>query len=229
MDISVLETFQDSAANNVIATLADSDIKSIADLKGKTVATTIGSNVHSLLVWALAQNGLTAEDVNIINADFTAAGSILTTGEADAVAGFANYLDTTAATDGVEFNYLTDATGSGTAYQVIAADSAFASENADIIENLLVLFDRASDYIENNEGEALEILSNYYGVDAEVIKPSLENNPVGFVTEEELTTAFDSYIDFMEDNGLVAAEVKAEDLMDFSYFDATGIEIDGNN
>lgn len=226
VDIKVLETFQNSSKNNVIAVPADSDIKSVADLKGKTVATLIGSNLHSLLVWALAENGLSADDVNIINTDFTAAGAVLESGEADAVSGYANYLDTTAAEDGVEFTYLLDATDSGTAYQVIVADSNFAEEYADIVENLIVLFDKASDYIENNEDEALQVLSNYYGTDIEVIRPGLENNPVGFASEEKLTEAFNNYIDFMSENDLLYTEVKAEELLDFSYFEETGIVVE---
>jgi len=45
---------------------ADSGIKNVADLKGKTVTTAKGSNAHYFLIQALAKAGLTPSDINLI-------------------------------------------------------------------------------------------------------------------------------------------------------------------
>ena len=46
---------------------ADNNIESVADLKGKNVATEIGTVDHMMLLRALQKNGLTEADVNLIN------------------------------------------------------------------------------------------------------------------------------------------------------------------
>lgn len=76
---------------NSLVVLADGDIKSIGDLKGKTVGYSVGGFETVLLKVMLEKAGLTLEDVTLINVNFSLSPSLLT-GKADAVIGaFRNF------------------------------------------------------------------------------------------------------------------------------------------
>ncbi len=62
-----------------------SGIKSVKDLKGKKILTTKGTTAHVYLYNALKANGLSPDDVNIVNADMPAAVSGFISGAAPAV------------------------------------------------------------------------------------------------------------------------------------------------
>lgn len=60
------------------------DIKSVEDLRGKTVMGPKGTNLHQLLLMALAEKGMKAEDVNFVSSSIPQAAAALENGSADA-------------------------------------------------------------------------------------------------------------------------------------------------
>lgn len=64
----------------------DSGIEAVADLAGQKVATTTGSAAHLLLHVALEANGLSTEDVEIVNLDMPAVANTFVTGGVPAAA-----------------------------------------------------------------------------------------------------------------------------------------------
>tara|TARA_B100001123_G_scaffold287903_1_gene320830 strand:- start:471 stop:1409 length:939 start_codon:yes stop_codon:yes gene_type:complete len=76
---------------NIMVVLADSGINSIADLKGKKIGYSVGG-VEEALVQAMLENaGLTLDDVEMVNVNFSLSPSLLS-GQVDAVTGaFRNY------------------------------------------------------------------------------------------------------------------------------------------
>lgn len=76
---------------NSLVVLENSDIKGIADLKGKTVGYSVGGFETVLLKVMLEKEGLSLEDVELINVNFSLSPSLFT-GKADAVVGaFRNF------------------------------------------------------------------------------------------------------------------------------------------
>ncbi|EFM10915.1 aliphatic sulfonates family ABC transporter, periplasmic ligand-binding protein [Paenibacillus curdlanolyticus YK9] len=71
-------------SNGGDAIVAKPDIASVKDLKGKTVATELGTVDHLLLLTALDQNGLKESDVNFVNMTVNDAGPAFITGKTDA-------------------------------------------------------------------------------------------------------------------------------------------------
>jgi sulfonate transport system substrate-binding protein len=72
-----------------LAVSADSDIRSIKDLRGRKVAIFRGTNNHLAVVKVLAANGMTERDLQGINMDEASANSALATHNIDAA--FGNY------------------------------------------------------------------------------------------------------------------------------------------
>lgn len=76
---------------NSLVVLEDGPIKSIADLKGKTVGYSVGGFETALLKVMLERAGLKLEDVKLVNVNFSLSPSLFT-GQADAVIGaFRNF------------------------------------------------------------------------------------------------------------------------------------------
>lgn len=76
---------------NSLVVLDDGKIKSIADLKGKTIGYSVGGFETALLKVMLEKEGLRLEDVKLINVNFSLSPSLFT-GQADAVIGaFRNF------------------------------------------------------------------------------------------------------------------------------------------
>jgi putative hydroxymethylpyrimidine transport system substrate-binding protein len=76
---------------NSLVVLADGPIKSIADLKGKTIGYSVGGFETILLKVMLEKEGLTLDDVKLVNVNFSLSPSLFT-GQTDAVIGaFRNF------------------------------------------------------------------------------------------------------------------------------------------
>ncbi|MCH7794059.1 MAG: ABC transporter substrate-binding protein [Proteobacteria bacterium] len=71
---------------STLLVLDDSPIKSIADLKGRTVGFSVGGFEDAVLSAMLARHGLTLDDVKLINVNFSLSPSLLS-GQVDAVIG----------------------------------------------------------------------------------------------------------------------------------------------
>lgn len=147
---------------------ADSDISSAADLKGRTIATTLGSTGHNLFEKTLAKEGLTFEDVNLINISAGDAATVLSTGEAEAVAiwepnvtrlvenGTARVL-----TYGGEVGLL--------GVNPLVADTKFATENPAIIEVIKEQYARGVKEIPQISDETLTAVAEYLSLDKEQV------------------------------------------------------------
>lgn len=76
---------------NALVVLKDGPVKEIADLKGKKVGFSVGGFEDALLAAMLRQEGLTLDDVELININFALSPSLIT-GAVDAVIGaFRNF------------------------------------------------------------------------------------------------------------------------------------------
>ena len=76
---------------NCLVVMADSNIHSLADLRGKTIGYSVGGFETVLLKVMLAKSGLTLDDVRLVNVNFSLSPSLLS-GKTDAVIGaFRNF------------------------------------------------------------------------------------------------------------------------------------------
>ncbi len=76
---------------NCLVVLADGKIRTIADLKGKTIGYSVGGFENTLLQVMLAKEGLSLNDVTLVNVNFSLSPALLA-GQVDAVIGaFRNF------------------------------------------------------------------------------------------------------------------------------------------
>ncbi len=86
VDLKIIARAGYTPAGNALLIRPDSPFQSVSELKGKKIAVPIGSSAHHYLILLLKQNGLTANDVNIVNMQASDHQAALETSNVDAVA-----------------------------------------------------------------------------------------------------------------------------------------------
>ena len=125
----VLETDKSNGSEGLVA---KSDIKSVKDLKGKSIATQLYSVDHMFLLTLLAENGMTEKDVNIVDMSIQESGTAFVAGQCDAACIWDPYFSQAIASGGTKLysssdnpNLITD---------VLCTSNKLCEENPDVVE-----------------------------------------------------------------------------------------------
>lgn len=146
---------------NSLVVLADSDIESPADLEGRTVGFSVGGFEDALLGAMLHRHGLTLEDVELVNVNFSLSPSLIS-GQVDAVIGaFRNF----------ELNQMDIVGRPGRAFfpeeeGVPAYDELIFIANRDDLDRpelrrFLIAIERAMQWLLNHPDEAWETFKTF--------------------------------------------------------------------
>jgi len=156
-----------SPAGEAILVPKDSSIRTLIDLKGKQVALNKGSNVHFLLVQALASAGLTPRDITpayLAPADARAA---FERGAVDAWAIWDPFL--AAAQEATGARMLTDGTGLAPNRQFFLASRSFVRDQPDILRRLNAEIEATDRWAERNQPETTRLLTASMGLPEPVV------------------------------------------------------------
>lgn len=196
----------------------DSDITSVADLKGKKVAYATGSYAQHLLALLLDQEGLTLDDVESINLGAGDQPTALTTGEVDAIVIWEQYISKLTSEGSTVV--LADGTGVKRGNMVTYAVSSYAEENPEVIEAYIRALDRADEYIESNPEDAAAAIADDFGVEADLMELILDN----FTFTTELTQddidEIEKVKDFSLESGIISNDVDIDSFINTEYLEA---------
>lgn len=93
--VPIKQLFQLDMSHGADGMVVRNDIASIADLKGKTIAASApGTSPYFVLAWMLNENGLTLDDVTVVNLEPAAAAQSFVAGQNDAAMTYEPYLST---------------------------------------------------------------------------------------------------------------------------------------
>jgi sulfonate transport system substrate-binding protein len=142
-------------------------IKSVADLKGKTVAGPKGTILHQILVAALAKNQLKIDDVKFMSLDIPASVNALIGGSVDAalVAG-SDVLRAQRAGARV----LTNGEGLVDATIVIGVSGKFLKEHPDVVKKYMAFHQENIDFMKKDPAKAYEFTAKETGLKPEDVK-----------------------------------------------------------
>jgi sulfonate transport system substrate-binding protein len=118
----------------------DSPAHGVADLKGKRIAVTRGTDPHIFLVRALADAGLTQEDVKLVLLQHPDGKQALLRGDVDAWAGLDPLMASAELDSGARLLYRNPAYNSWGALNV---REAFAAENPALVRKVLAAYENA--------------------------------------------------------------------------------------
>ena len=135
---------------------ADSSIATVADLKGKRIAAASGTDPYFHLLQSLAEVGLSAADVEIVNLIHADGQKALEGGDVEAWAGLDPLAATSELTAGSKIIYNNPAFAS---WGVLNATDEFLANKPEVVEIVLSQYQRARQWILDNPEDAVAILA----------------------------------------------------------------------
>lgn len=143
----------------------NSTIATVADLKGKKVAAASGTDPYFHLLQSLAEVGLSASDLEIVNLSHADGQKALEAGDVEAWAGLDPLAATSELTAGSKIIYNNPAFAS---WGVLNATDKFLAAKPEIVEIVLAQYQRARQWILDNPDGAVEILAREAQLDPAV-------------------------------------------------------------
>lgn len=147
----------------------DSDIKEVSELKGKTIAATLGTDAYFFLLQALEEAGVGLDEVTIENLQHSDGAAALAGGSVDAWAGL-DPMMADAEQDGAKLIYRNVDFAS---YGTLDATEDFLSEDPELAQTVVDVYEHARRWIIDNPDEAVAILAEESGVEESVAKTVL--------------------------------------------------------
>ena len=151
----------------------DSPIKSIADLRGKKIAATKGTDPYLFLLRALHTAGLTKNDVQIFNLQHPDGRVALERGDVDAWAGLDPHMASTELQAGSRLIYRNPAFNT---YGFLNVRDRFAEQYPDAVERVLRVYERARRWVVANPDETAQILASDAKIPLDVARLELTRN-----------------------------------------------------
>lgn len=196
----------------------DVEFNSLADLKGKRIVVGFGTPVHRYVLALLEQNGLTTDDVELINSPSDGP-TLISSGDANIVAssqaaiktfeemGLGKYFETPLK-ESVLSQIFT-----------LTGRTEFMEENPEAAEAVVKALERAYEFAQENSEQAYEDLSKgTYSIDVNksIYKDFSVFNPD---ITEDMVDHLQVGIDYLKENQIITADISAKDVIDTSYLE----------
>ncbi|PLZ04328.1 ABC transporter substrate-binding protein [Burkholderia sp. WAC0059] len=149
----------------------DSPLKTLADLKGKKIAATSGTDPYLFTLRALQTIGLTQDDVEIVNLQHPDGRTALLNGQVDAWAGLDPLMAAAQIDDGARLLYRNV---NFNTYGFLDAREAFINQYPQALERVLKVYERARIWILAHPDEAAQIVAEESKVSLPVAKLQLQ-------------------------------------------------------
>ena len=193
--VQVLATDESAGGDGIVA---KQEIASIADLAGKTVAVQSASTSQFLLANALNEEGLSLDDLNLLDMSSGDAGAAFVAGQVDAAVTWQPWLSTARET---EFGHLLLDTKEtpGLIVDTVAFRPQFVADHPEAVAAFVRGYYRAVEDLEANPDEANAIMAESISMEAEDFAATLadlrlwgaEENEAYFGTAEQPGPIYD--------------------------------------
>lgn len=201
-----------------LVTNEGSEIQSVEDLQGKSVAATLGTDPYIFLVRALNEAGLSEDDIEVVPLQHSDGANVLNRGEVDAWAGLDPHMARQEIEANAELFYRNE---SFNTYGFLNVREAFAEEYPDAVEKVIEAYEEARKWVIANPEETIEIMVEEAQIDVEVAELQLERN--NFDTPIPGDEHRESLIEVglvLQESGNLDASLDVEELVD-SLIDPT--------
>lgn len=210
-----------------LVTTGGSDIASVEDLAGRSVAVTRGTDPYIFLLLALADHGLSEEDIDTVLLQHADGRNALIDGSVDAWAGLDPMMAEAELEQGAELFYRAPELNT---WGILNTDEQFAADHPDVVDAVIRVYERAREWALDNPDGLAEILAEAAGLNPEVAARQLERTDlstpaIGDTQRETILAAGVA----LQEAGVIEADVDVEaaldDLFDSSF--TTTLEVSG--
>lgn len=210
----------DGKNNVAIIVPANSTASSLADLKGKKIAVTKGSNAYNFLYRGFAESGLKDSDFEIIQLQPDETQSAFENGGVDAWATWDPYITLNTLTG--KGKVLTDGEQMGVlSPSFTIARTAFTDEHPELITLYLKAVNKALKWETENEQEALERYAAERNISTDVIKGTFERSrSINIPVSDEIIEEMQKTADFQYEIKNIRSQVEVKKITDNQYIEA---------
>jgi sulfonate transport system substrate-binding protein len=204
---------------NSVIVKTDSAIKSIADLKGKTVAVAKGSSAHIFLIKALQKNNMKESDLKIVELQPDEGNSAFQTNRVDAWATWDPYVTTEVKANRARIVESVETMKIVAPALMIGRDK-FISENPDLTAAYLKVYQKTVDWVNKNKDEAAKILAEEKKMDLELVKTLVNyTNYINTPITNDVQAAMQSTADILLEAGTIKNKVDISKAFNNSYIE----------
>lgn len=196
----------------------DSDITSVADLKGKKVAYATGSYAQHLLALLLSNEGLTLDDVESINLAAGDQPAALASGEVDALVIWEQYISKL--TSEGTATVLADGTGVKKGNMITYAVSDYAEANPEVIKAYIKALNRANELLATDPDTAAAAVAEDFGVDKELMTKIIPNFTYATEITDDDIAEITKVKDFSLEAGIISSDVDIDSFINTEYLDS---------
>ncbi|MGH8950123.1 MAG: aliphatic sulfonate ABC transporter substrate-binding protein [Acidimicrobiia bacterium] len=202
-----------------LVTNGDSGISKVEDLAGKTVAVTRGTDPYIFLVRALADHGLSEDDIDEVLLQHADGRNALINGDVDAWAGLDPMMAEAELEQGAVLFYRAPELNT---WGVLNVDQTFAANHPEIVEAVIAAYERGRAWSLENPDELATILAEAAGLTDDVAQRQLERTDlttpaIGSVQRDSILGAGN----VLQEAGVIETGVDVEatvdDLLDESW------------
>ena len=170
---------------------ANSPVTAVADLKGKRIAVTRGTDPHIFLVRALAGAGLSEKDVKLVLLQHADGRTALERGDVEAWAGLDPLMAASEIENGARLLYRKPEANT---WGVLNVRETFASENPDLVRRVLATYEKARSWAVDNPDELKAMMMTATKLSDAVIVRQLERTDMsrGQIGEVQAATIIEA-------------------------------------
>jgi len=161
-------------ASTADAIIAGGDIKTIADLKGKSVAYERGATSDLLLNYALKANGMSLADISPVPMGAAEAGLAMIAGSVEAAVTYEPYISAALRQDSNASAIYTAAEKPGLISDVLVGNPEWVAANGADIEAVIRAWDMAVSFIRENPEEGGALIAAAVGAPMEEFEPAFK-------------------------------------------------------
>lgn len=187
----------------------DESIQSAEDLRGKTVAGPVGTNLHQLLVAYLEKAGMTIDDINYVNMSIPDAKAALDGGSID-VALLAGPTAYKAKEQG--YHLVTNGKGLTDAVIAVAVREDFYNKYKNELEVFMNAQADIIKFINENHDETMDIVAEELDLDKAAVEEMFKQYDFNIEVTDEDRKAFQNVADFMYETEMIEAPLNTETL-----------------
>ncbi|HRJ69334.1 MAG TPA: aliphatic sulfonate ABC transporter substrate-binding protein [Beijerinckiaceae bacterium] len=151
-------------------------VKTVADLKGKSVAVTRGTDPHIFLIRALLDHGVAASDVKFVLLQHADGKTALVRGDVDAWAGLDPIMAQAEVEDGARLFYRKPENNT---WGILNAREDFAAKNPEIVKRVIAVYEKARKHALANPKLVVEALVKAARLPDTVIAKQIERTDFG--------------------------------------------------
>lgn len=213
-------------SNGCEGLIAKPEIKSIKELKGKTIATQLYSVDHMFLLTLLADAGMSKNDVNIVDMSIQQSGNAFIAGKVDAACVWDPYFSNAKNSGGTVLYSSKDNPDLIT--DTLLASSDIVNNKPEVAQAIVKSFFQARDYWKQNPDEANGFMAGKMGVDKKEFASEMEGLIIPDINEElKIFKEADDYTywaytqnkieKFMKELGAISKDVDCKDLINDKF------------